>query len=60
MPVRSLNSSVFKWPDRSAVDHAVRDWAEMAVNSREGIIKLGYFGSYRVEIGVSGVTWISL
>ena len=32
MPVRSLNSSVFKWPDRSAVDHAVRDWAEMAVN----------------------------
>jgi predicted nucleotidyltransferase len=46
MPVRSLNSSVFKWPDRSAVDHAVRDWAEMAVNSREGIIKLGYFGSY--------------
>ena len=46
MPVRSLNSSVFKWPDRSAVDHAVRDWAEMAVNRREGIIKLGYFGSY--------------
>jgi predicted nucleotidyltransferase len=46
MPVRSLNSSVFKWPDRSAVDHAVRDWAEMAVNRSEGIIKLGYFGSY--------------
>ena len=46
MPVRSLNSSVFKWPDRSEVDHAVRDWAEIAVNSREGIIKLGYFGSY--------------
>ena len=46
MPVRSLNSSVFKWPDRSEVDHAVRDWAEKAVNSREGIIKLGYFGSY--------------
>lgn len=46
MPVRSLNSSVFKWPDRSEVDHAVRDWVEMAVNSRDGIIKLGYFGSY--------------
>ena len=46
MPVRSLNSSVFKWPDRSKVDHAVRQWAEKAVNSREGIIKLGYFGSY--------------
>jgi len=46
MPVRSLNSSVFKWPDRGKVDHAVRDWAQKAVNSRDGIIKLGYFGSY--------------
>ncbi len=46
MPVRSLNSSVFKWPDRSKVDQAVRDWAEQAVNSRDGIIRLGYFGSY--------------
>jgi predicted nucleotidyltransferase len=46
MPVRSLNSSVFKWPDRSEVDNAVRDWAQKAVHSREGIIKLGYFGSY--------------
>jgi uncharacterized protein len=45
MPVRSLNSSVFKWPDRGQVDDAVRQWAEKAVNSREGIIKLGYFGS---------------
>jgi uncharacterized protein len=46
MPVRSLNSSVFKWPDRSQVDRSVRDWAQKAVNSRDGIIKLGYFGSY--------------
>jgi uncharacterized protein len=46
MPVRSLNSSVFKWPDRSEVDHSVRGWAQEAVNRREGIIKLGYFGSY--------------
>jgi predicted nucleotidyltransferase len=46
MPVRSLNSSVFKWPDRVKVDQAVRDWAVDAVNSREGIIRLGYFGSY--------------
>ena len=46
MPVRSLNSSVFKWPDRSEVDRSVRGWAQEAVNRREGIIKLGYFGSY--------------
>lgn len=46
MPVRSLNSSVFKWPDRSEVDRSVRGWAQEAVTSREGIIKLGYFGSY--------------
>lgn len=46
MPVRSLNSSVFKWPDRGSVDRAVRDWAEKIVNARDGIIRLGYFGSY--------------
>jgi uncharacterized protein len=46
MPVRSLNSSVFKWPDRGQVNAAVRQWAEKAVNRRDGIIKLGYFGSY--------------
>ncbi len=46
MPVRSLNSSVFKWPDRGKVDRAVRDWASTMVKSRTGIIRLGYFGSY--------------
>lgn len=46
MPVRSLNSSVFKWADRSEVDRSVRGRAQEAVTSREGIIKLGYFGSY--------------
>ena len=46
MPVRSLNSSVFKWPDRGKVDRAVRDWASTMVKSLTGIIRLGYFGSY--------------
>ncbi len=46
MPVISLNSSVFKWPDRGKVDCAVRDWTSAIVKSRAGIIKLGYFGSY--------------
>lgn len=46
MPVRSLNSSVFKWPNRSKVDRAIRYWAKEVVNSYGGIIRLGYFGSY--------------
>jgi uncharacterized protein len=46
MPVRSLNSSVFKWPDRDTVDRAVREWAEQVVSGRDEIIRLGYFGSY--------------
>jgi uncharacterized protein len=46
MPVRSLNSSVFKWPNRSQVDKAVREWAADEVTRHPGVIKLGYFGSY--------------
>ena len=46
MPVRSLNSSVLKWPDRSTVDRAVHDWARAPVARHPGVIKIGYFGSY--------------
>ncbi len=46
MPVRSLNSSVLKWPNRETVDNAVRRWAARFVKSRPEIIGLGYFGSY--------------
>lgn len=46
MPVRSLNSSVLKWPDRSTVDRAVHEWAQDAVTRYPGVIKIGYFGSY--------------
>ncbi len=46
MPVRSLNSSVFKWPDRPEVDQAVRRWASAVAERRPGLIRLGYFGSY--------------
>jgi len=49
MPVRSLNSSVFKWPDRSTIDRAVRNWAREAVIRHPELIKLGYFGSYARE-----------
>ena len=46
MPVRSLNSSVLKWPDRSAVDKAIRQWSKKVGSTKHGIEQIGYFGSY--------------
>jgi predicted nucleotidyltransferase len=46
MPVRSLNSSVLKWPDRNMVDRAVRSWSREQVQQQPQIVSLGYFGSY--------------
>ena len=46
MPVRSLNSSVLIWPDRAAVDQAVRLWGRRIIFSRPEVTRVGYFGSY--------------
>ena len=46
MPVRSLNSSVFKWPDQKTVDQAVRSWSIEQGQRRSELERLGYFGSY--------------
>jgi predicted nucleotidyltransferase len=46
MPVRSLNSSVLKWPSREIVDRAVRSWASAQARHRPQVRRLGYFGSY--------------
>lgn len=46
MPVRSLSSSVLKWPNCEEADRAVRHWAVKLVKERPEIVKLGYFGSY--------------
>lgn len=46
MPVRSLSSSVLKWPDRATVDQAVRRWASSQGELRPHLLRLGYFGSY--------------
>jgi hypothetical protein len=45
MPVRSLNSSVLKWPRRDEVKDALRQWFEKQMVTHPEIIKLGYFGS---------------
>jgi predicted nucleotidyltransferase len=46
MPVRSLSSSVLKWPDIQTIDQALRRWTEKAVQKRTGVLQVGYFGSY--------------
>lgn len=46
MSVKSLTSSLIKWPDREQVDRAVRSWAVDAIDRHPRAIRLGYFGSY--------------
>ena len=45
MPVRSLRSSVFRWPARSAVLEAARAWAAREAPRQAGAQRLGIFGS---------------
>ena len=46
MPVRSLTSSVIKWPDAETVVKAVRRWAREAAEKHENVVRIGIFGSY--------------
>ncbi len=46
MSVRSLSSSVLRWPSRQAVDQAVQAWAKERAEERKDILRIGYFGSY--------------
>ncbi len=46
MPVRSLNSSVLKWPNAQRVDQAIRSWAKGVGQGRKDVLRIGYFGSY--------------
>ncbi len=46
MPVRSLNSPVFKWPNRKTVDAAARTWAASIPELHPDLLRIGYFGSY--------------
>jgi len=46
MPVRSLHSSVLKWPDGEVVLRTLRAWAAQRLAERTDIVRLGYFGSY--------------
>jgi predicted nucleotidyltransferase len=46
MPVKSLNSSVLKWPDQNTIDQAVRLWSIEQGKRLPELKQLGYFGSY--------------
>ncbi len=46
MPVRSLNSSVIKWPDKECVRQALQKWARAIKRRHPNVVRIGYFGSY--------------
>jgi uncharacterized protein len=46
MPVRSLGSSVLKWPKIDEVIEAARAWAYNEAKARKGVLRIGCFGSY--------------
>jgi Nucleotidyltransferase domain len=53
MPVRSLTSSVFRWPDSATVLAAAQQWAAAEAQRRPDLMGLGIFGSYaRGDAGV--------
>lgn len=46
MPVRSLNSSVIKWPPRREVEKSLIQLSNRLTRERDDVIRIGYFGSY--------------
>ena len=46
MPVRSLSSSVLRWPDGPTVREAARRWASALLSGQPEVVRVGYFGSY--------------
>lgn len=45
MPVRRLDSSVFKWPTREDVIRSVKAWASSVARSSSIVVRIGYRGS---------------
>ena len=53
MPVRSLSSSVLRWPDGRTVLAAARQWARDLADRAPDVLAVGCFGSYaRGDAGV--------
>jgi predicted nucleotidyltransferase len=45
VPVRSLRSSVLKWPALEEVDRAARAWASRLAEDDSSVVAVGYIGS---------------
>ncbi len=45
MPVRSLSSSVFRWPRRDDVLRSLHHWAQAVMRADERVSRIGYTGS---------------
>lgn len=54
MPVRSLSSSVLKWPSSEEVLSAARRWAEGLRRQHREVVAVGVFGSYARGEGAFG------
>jgi len=53
MPVRSLGSSILRWPSAEEVRRATTAWAAAEAPRHPGLVRLGYYGSYaRGDAGV--------
>lgn len=46
MPVRSLRSSVLRWPEGPRVRAAAERWARALLSANPEVTRVGYFGSY--------------
>ena len=46
MPVRSLNSAVFKWPDAASVIDSARRWAADVARRDASVRRVAVIGSY--------------
>ncbi len=46
MPVRSLSSSILKWPEPETVLRALHEWVAEVAGRRQEIARIGYLGSY--------------
>lgn len=46
MPVRSLHTSVLRWPNKEEVISAVAEWAQVLREADENVTRVGYAGSY--------------
>jgi predicted nucleotidyltransferase len=46
MPVRSLHTSVLRWPDQSTVHSAVAEWTRSLIAADARVARVGYAGSY--------------